>query len=66
MTDYTPTTGDLEAAIQRVRDLHVAVEIEPSDTICKECSFRLPNGRYFGKIVECPCPTIKALEGDTQ
>lgn len=63
MTDTA--IAELEAAIQRVRDLHVAVEIEPSDTICKECSYRLPTGRYFGKIVEYPCPTIQSLEGDT-
>lgn len=67
MADHNPTAlitriRELETTIQRVRDAHVAVEIEPSDTICKECSFRLPTGRYFGKIVEYPCPTIQALE----
>ena len=50
-------------ALQRVRRLHVPVEIEPSDTICRECSYQLPNGKYFGKLVEYPCPTIQALDG---
>lgn len=67
MADHNPATliariEELEAAVHRVREVHVAVEIEPSDTICKECSFQLPTGRYFGKIVEYPCPTIQALE----
>lgn len=47
--------------LQRVRELHAPVEIEPSDTICRECSYQLPNGKYFGKLVEYPCPTIQAL-----
>ena len=56
----------LQDAVERVRALHVPVEVEPSDTICRECSLRLPNGRYFGKLVEHPCPTITALDGDKQ
>lgn len=52
----------LRAQIERVRGTHKPVEIEPSDTICGQCSNLLPNGRYL-PIVEYPCPTIKALEG---
>lgn len=48
-------------SIEAVRKLHAPVEIEPSDTICGECSWQLPNGRYFGKVVEFPCPTLDAL-----
>ena len=44
-----------------VRRLHYPVEIESSETICHECSYRLPNGQFFGKIVKYPCPTIRAL-----
>ena len=46
------------------REMHYPVEIEPSDTICGECSYQLPNGRYLGKVVEYPCPTIRALGGE--
>lgn len=49
------------SAIDRVKAIHFPVEIEPSETICHECSYRLPNGQFFGKIVEYPCPTIRAL-----
>ena len=49
--------------LDAVRELHYPVEIEPSDTICGECSYQLPNGRYFGEVVEYPCPTICALGG---
>lgn len=48
-------------AIDRVKAIHFPVEIGPSETICYECSYRLPNGHFFGKIVEYPCPTIRAL-----
>lgn len=50
------------AALRAVLDLHGSVEVEPSDTICGECSFRLPNGRYFGKLIEWPCPTVQAVQ----
>ena len=57
----------LHAQLDAVRSLHYPVEIEPSDTICGECSYQLPNGRYLGKVVEYPCPTIHALEvGDSR
>ena len=55
---------DLAAQHDAVRELHYPVEIEPSDTICGECSYQLPNGRYLGKVVEYPCPTIRALGGE--
>ena len=51
----------LQAADERVRALHRPVDVEPSDTICGECSYRMPNGRYL-PVVEHPCPTIDALE----
>ena len=53
----------LRAAEDRVRALHRPVEIEPSDTICGECSYGLRNGRYLPPVVEYPCPTIAALDG---
>ena len=46
------------------REMHYPVEIEPSDNICGGCSYQLPNGRYIGKVVEYPCPTIRALGGE--
>lgn len=48
----------------KIRALHAPVEIEPSGTICGECSWQLPNGRWFGKVVEYPCPTLLALDDD--
>lgn len=49
------------AALRAVLDLHKPVEVEPSDTICRECSFQLPNGRYFGRLEEWPCPTVRSV-----
>ena len=54
----------LQSADEQVRALHHPVEIEPSETICGECSYRMPNGRYLQPVVEYPCPTISALNGD--
>ncbi len=54
----------LHDQLDAVRELHYPVEIEPSDTICGECSYQLPNGRYLGKVVEYPSPTIRALGGE--
>lgn len=51
-----------DAALRAVLDLHRPVEVEPSDTICGDCSFQLPNGRYFGKVEEWPCDTVRAVE----
>lgn len=52
----------LVEALRRVLDRHRPVEVEPSDTICGNCSFQLPNGRYFGKVEEWPCDTVRAVE----
>ena len=54
----------LRARLDAARELHYPVEVEPSDTICGECSYQLPSGSYFGEVVEYPCPTIHALEGE--
>ena len=48
-------------AAEEVLWQHRPVEVEPSDTICRECSYQLPNGRFFGKVVEWPCPTVEAI-----
>lgn len=53
----------LRAQVQAVRSLHRPVDIEPSDTICGECSNLMPNGRYL-PLVDWPCPTIRALDGE--
>ena len=53
----------LRDIVDRVRELHRAVDVEPSETICHECSMQLPNGTYFGKLADYPCDTIRALEG---
>jgi len=44
-----------------VLDMHEPVDIEPSSTICRECSWQLPNGHFFGKVEEYPCPTVTAI-----
>lgn len=51
-------------ALKAVLELHRPVDVEPSDTICGECSFQLPSGRYFGKVVGWPCPTARAIEDE--
>lgn len=51
----------LVAGYRKILDLHKPVEVEPSDTICRECSYQLSNGRYFGKVEEWPCPTVRAI-----
>lgn len=57
-------TPHLRAAWEQpIRELHKPIEVEPSDTICRECSFQLSNGHFFGKVVDWPCPTIALLEG---
>lgn len=45
-----------------IRALHRPVDIEPSDTICSECSWQHRAGRFFGKVVAYPCPTIALLD----
>lgn len=54
----------LRDRIEMAEALHRPLQIEPSETICAECSFRLPNGRFFGKVVEYPCATKLALGGE--
>ena len=54
----------LRARLDAARELHYPVEVEPSDTICGECSYPLPDGQYLVKVVEYPCPTIRALGGE--
>lgn len=54
----------LRSRIEAVRSLHQPVEVEPSETICRECSYQLPNGRFLGKVEEYPCPTRRALNGE--
>lgn len=51
---------DMLAALEAVLELHKPVDVEPCDTICGECSYRLPNGRYM-PTVEHPCPTVEAI-----
>lgn len=53
----------LRATLDAVRELHRPVDVEPSETICHECSYLLPNGRYFGQITESPCQTLRILDG---
>ena len=61
----TPECVEEQAEVDRLRAgikaLHRPVEIEPSETICGHCSWQLPNGRFFGKVTEWPCPTVALL-----
>lgn len=53
----------LVSAIEAVLDLHRPVEVEPSMTICDECSNAIGVGdrlRYM-PVEEWPCPTVRAL-----
>lgn len=53
----------LLAAVEVVMELHRPVEVEPSETICAECSTLRGQGetaRYF-PFTEYPCPTAQAL-----
>ncbi|WP_313281040.1 hypothetical protein [Timonella senegalensis] len=56
------TVEYLKATIQRVRDLH-APDAVFTDT-CSECSDYGTDEHPAGRMVEHPCPTLKALEGD--
>jgi hypothetical protein len=62
--DLTPNQAirTAEAAIARVRTLHVPVEIG-SVIICDACSPKHGDGprRYY--LEPYPCPTIRALDG---
>ena len=51
----------LVTALRAVLGAHTPIEVEPSETLCRECSFRLPSGRYFGKLTEWPCPTVREI-----
>lgn len=55
-------SDDLRDRIEAVLALHRPVEVEPSDTICGECSNRLPSGRYM-PVADYPCRTVQALRG---
>lgn len=68
----TRERDEARAEVERLRAgikaLHRPVEIEPSETVCARCSWQLPNGRFFGQVVEWPCPTAALLnptEGET-
>lgn len=55
-----------EETTKRLLELHGPVEIEPCETICGQCSFQLPNGAYFGKVEEWPCPTVRVLQSGAE
>lgn len=55
--------SDLQATLAAVRELHKPVDVEPSETICGECSHALPDGTYE-PMVDWPCPTIALLDGE--
>ena len=57
----TTTPNPTAEAVAKVRELHRPVEIEPSSTICHECSHQLPSGDYAEKVTEWPCATLDAL-----
>lgn len=59
--DDLPKGARLQAVAAAVLYLHRPVEVEPSETICGHCSWQLPNGRFFGKVTEWPCPTVALL-----
>lgn len=67
---YHRDACDLLAEVDRLRAgieaLHRPVEIEPSGTICGHCSWQLPNGRFFGQVVEWPCETAALLNPTEQ
>lgn len=53
----------LLAAVEAVMKRHRPVEVEPSETICAECSTLRGQGetaRYF-PFTEYPCPTVRAI-----
>lgn len=72
--NYPPINGECSCLAETVTDvvtavrkkfeaLHRPVNTETKGTICRECSFQLPNGRWFGKIVSYPCPTMSLFQG---
>lgn len=40
---------------------HRRVDTESGDMICGYCSWQLPNGRFFGKVVKWPCETAALI-----
>lgn len=54
--------SQMQTALQAIIARHKPIDIEPDDTICHECSWQLPNGKYFGKIIEYPCATLQDIE----
>lgn len=55
--------GALTSLQTTIKELHQPVETDRSGTICKHCSWQLPNGSYFGLIVSWPCPTVELVGG---
>lgn len=52
--------------LEDVKKLHRPIsaeclDIEEIDSACAGCSGQLPNGRFVGKVVPYPCPTMRAL-----
>ena len=52
--------------LEAVKKLHRPIsaeclDIEEIDSACAGCSGQLPNGRFVGKVVPYPCPTMRAL-----
>ena len=55
-----------DGEIEAVKKLHRPISaeclgIEEIDSACAGCSGQLPNGRFVGKVVPYPCPTMRAL-----
>jgi len=57
---------ELELAILRVRELHKPVDIDDlgSWIVCEGCSNQFIDDE--APYVNYPCPTIKALDGETE
>lgn len=63
ITEYRTAAPRLALALEAVLEVHRAVEIEPSETICHGCSTLRGTGvnaRYF-PYEEWPCDTVQAL-----
>ena len=56
----------LVAKVAEVRALHRPVDVEPSETICAECSPLHGEGvkAFYLPTVEWPCSTIAILNGE--
>lgn len=61
--DVLELVDSMVAKLAEVRELHKPVDIEPSETICGECSHALSDGTYE-PMVDWPCPTIALLDGE--